>query len=246
MALLLSGQIHGNQILGLGACLLQSRLLFFFRIFAGQRGQIFFLIKAADVQIALIGSHLGAFGNIGVYLIIDLADGNRRIQGNVHGIFGRSTIFGSVCQRIRACGGRGSEVILEHGYHADGAGMNGTVFSDEGSGPGILVLVYIIERKAGANTDAGAGGRGIGSRGGIRSPGGGCDGSHIHHVNLHGDLGICFNAVLIDFWHPEPVGLLPGGCSGSRARSGSTGGGSRSLHGFDRYLLGDTAGGRIG
>ena len=246
MTLLPGGQIHGNQILSLRACLLQSRLLFFFRIFSGQRGQIFFLIKAADVQIALIGSHLGAFGNIGVYLIIDLADGNRRIQGNVHGIFGRSTIFGSVCQRIRACGGRGSEVILEHGYHADGAGMNGTVFSDEGSGPGILVLVYIIERKAGANTDAGAGGRGIGSRGGIRSPGGGCDGGHIHHVNLHGDLGICFNAVLIDFWHPEPVGLLPGGCSGSRARSGSTGGGSRSLHGFDRYLLGDTAGGRIG
>ena len=251
MALLLSGQIHGNQILGLGACLLQSRLLFFFRIFSGQRGQIFFLIKAADVQIALIDGHTGAFRDIGVYLIVDLPHGNRRVQGNVHGIFGRRTVFGSVRQRIRACRGRGSEIILEQGHHADGAGFNGAVFSDEGSGPGILVLVYRIDRKAGTNADAGAGGRGIRGRGGIRNHGGGRCGSPINHDDLHGDLGILFNAILIDFGHQEPVALLPGGSSGSGADSGSprgggSGGGSRGLHGFDLYLLGDTAGGRIG
>ena len=249
MPLLLRVHVDGNQILGVQSSLLDSCLLFLLAEVIGQGVGERLFIKAADIQVTLKSGDFGALRNIGIDLVIDHANGNRRIQRDVHRIFGGFTNRCLVGQRIHTGCCSSLKIILQQRLHAQGTDIHNTILTNVSSSLRFFIAVYIIERKACANTNAGTLCCGCGRRCGSGS-GGCCQRRRLRHNNLHRNLRICFNAILIDFRHDEIVGL---GCgngsvscisSGIAVRRGSRRSGFH--HGFDLNLLRNITGRGIG
>ena len=240
VAFLLRHHIDGNQFLLL--CLVDHGLDLCFGQILGQGCAVAFLVESADIQIALLGVYSGTFRNIGIYLVVNKADGHCCVQANIHDLIFRDGAVAH-CQRIGAGHSIGLQIILKHGYHAEGACGDNTVFADGCHSLCMLAAVDIVKCEASTHTDSGTGLclGGLGDCAGIHRT----DGSSGGHDDLHGDLCIGIDTVLIDFRNQEGIGLGSNRIQDILLGIGLLVGCSSFL-GLDLYFLGDIAGGRIG
>ena len=245
MTFLFGKHVHGNKILCVFPCLFDSSQFLGLRHILRQGCQILIFVELTDIQIALRGGHGCAFRNSGIHLVVDDTDRNGGIQCHVHGLglCGGGQIAASLtCQRIGACNSLGLQVILQQGYHAQGAGGDDTVRTNHSSRLSGFAAVYIVECKASANTDTQAAfihGR---IAAGIRN----IDRGYAAVNDLQSNDGVFFVTVLINFRHQEPVCI--GFCSrrilvGTVAGTGLILGFILCLN-FD--LLGNITGSQIG